>query len=294
MKVVHEKASEVNEILESGISRKIGEGSFVGLKRIQTPEDQIEWLKHIYAYRYAKRPAKGRSVLDIGCGSGYGAHMLSKKSAYVIGIDLWKEGIRYCHQKHGRKSSFLVTSGLNLPFKDNSFDFVTSFQVIEHIDPSSTLKYLTEIKRVLKNGGVVMISTPNKRLRLLLFQKPWNPDHKKEYDAKHLEKILEKVFEKVEILGLFATRNAYLIEYNRVKQNPLSVYIINPLAQISGTYFSSFFNILKRSLTKSKAMQRQRAKKNTSYNYSMKDFRTSRQNLNSSIDLYGICAKNHK
>jgi 2-polyprenyl-3-methyl-5-hydroxy-6-metoxy-1,4-benzoquinol methylase len=113
MKVIHEKASEVNEILENGISREIGEDSFVGLKRIQTPEDQIEWLKHAYAYRYAKRLAKDRFVLDIGCGSGYGAHMLSKKSAYVIGIDLWKERIR--------------EKGYHAPYKYHPLTVISSF-----------------------------------------------------------------------------------------------------------------------------------------------------------------------
>ena len=201
MKDIYEKASPVREKRKGVIlRRRIGEGSFVGLKRIYNkPEELVEWLKHLYAYRYAECFAEGKSVLDVGCGTGYGIHELLTKASDTIGIDIWKEGIYYCHQEYGKKNVFLMASGLNLPFRDNSFDLAVSFQVIEHIDPDIVINYLIEIKRSLKNNGIFIVSTPNRRLRLLPFQKPWNPDHKKEYDAKNLGQVLKKSFENVEI-----------------------------------------------------------------------------------------------
>ena len=209
MESIHEAISSERGTL----TRKIGEGSFVGFKRVNTPEDLVEWLRHLHAYRWAENFAEGKYVLDVGCGIGYGANELSTKASAVVAIDFWKEGIYYCHQNYGKNLSPVIASAIKLPFKDNSFDLVVSFQVIEHITPKQVVTYLNEIKRVLRPGGTFIVTTPNKLLRLLPFQKPWNPDHKKEYNAKELENILRRVFKKVEILGLFASKDAYLVEY---------------------------------------------------------------------------------
>jgi SAM-dependent methyltransferase len=106
---------------------------------------------------------------------------------------------------------------------------VTSFQVIEHIEGKDVNRLLREVSRVLKDDGVFIVTTPNRGLRLLPFQKPWNPEHKKEYDYKEFEIILKKFFSNVQIFGLFATKDVYYIEYRRVKQNPFIVYLLKPL-----------------------------------------------------------------
>lgn len=285
------KSSQVMETSRKTIlRRKIGEGSFIGLKRVyNTPEELVQWLKHLYAYRYAKRFAEGKSVLDIGCGTGYGIHELSAEASDAIGIDIWKEGIYYCHQEYGKKSSFLIASGLNLPFRDNTFDLAVSFQVMEHIDPDIVINYLEEMKRSLKNNGRFIVSTPNRRLRLLPFQKPWNPDHKKEYDGQELQNILKRVFEKVDVSGLFARKDAYLVENNRVKQSPFLVY---PFLIVKHILPSYFIGTLKRFVTKRREIkQKTKRFKNMTHNLSLKDFQTSRQNLEVCIDLYGVCIK---
>jgi ubiquinone/menaquinone biosynthesis C-methylase UbiE len=287
------KNIQETESCERGtLRRKIGEGSFVGFKRVSTAEELVEWLKHLYAYMYVENFAEGKIVLDMGCGTGYGTNELSTKASLVVGSDIWKEGIRYCHQNYGRKASFSVASGTKLPFKGNSFDLVVSFQVIEHIDPKMMDCYLKEITRVLKNDGRFIVSTPNKRLRLLPFQKPWNADHKKEYDAKELRNVLKTAFEKVEILGLFATKDAYVVEYYRVKQNPFFVYSINPIASAVKHILSPLLiNALKIIMVERRKNNEKTKITNMGYNFSLRDFRTSRRNLESCIDLYGICVK---
>jgi ubiquinone/menaquinone biosynthesis C-methylase UbiE len=66
--------------------------------------------------------------------------------------------------------------------------------------------FIQEIRRVLKRGGIFMLSTPNKKLRLLPLQKPRNIEHQKEYDYKEMRKLLKKFFKQIKITGLFATK----------------------------------------------------------------------------------------
>jgi ubiquinone/menaquinone biosynthesis C-methylase UbiE len=172
-------------------------------KKWNSIEQYIEFLRHFMAYEYAEKFVKGKSVLEIGCGTGYGANQLSRFASNVIAIDVSRKCIRYCHTKHKKgKMTFLHASGLSIPLKDSSVDVALSFQVIEHIEPRKVRDYLTEIKRVLNDEGVFVISTPNKKLRLLPFQRPWNPQHRKEYSYREFKKTLRNVFENVEVYGL--------------------------------------------------------------------------------------------
>ena len=84
------------------------------------------------------------------------------------------------------------------PFKeipDNSFDRVISFQVIEHIKDDEA--FLIEIKRVLKPGGLAIVTTPN--INFTLTRNPW---HQREYQCDELKKLAENIFSKVEIQGI--------------------------------------------------------------------------------------------
>ncbi len=89
------------------LRRRTGEGSFIGIKiEYNTQEELVQWLKHLYAYRYAERFVEDKSVLDVGCGTGYGIYALSNKASKTVGIDIWKEGIYYCHQQYSEKTLF--------------------------------------------------------------------------------------------------------------------------------------------------------------------------------------------
>ena len=271
---------------ESFLKQKVGEGSFMGVKHPKTSEEMVEWLRHLYAYKFASGFAERKSVLDVGCGTGYGICEVSDKASTVIGVDIWKERVRYAHGEYGNRSSFLVASALNLPFRDSCFDLITSFQVIEHVE--DVVQYLHEIKRVLKDEGMFIVSTPNRKLRLLPFQKPWNPEHKKEYDAKELNRVLRSVFKNSKVLGLSATREVYLIEYRRVHQNPLFVYVLNPLLYIVEDIVPKLFLSTMKRIIISKTVKAKTPIK--SQNVSIGDFKLS-QNLDSCLDIYGICRK---
>lgn len=92
-------------------------------------------LGHMASYREALRYAFGRRVLDVGCGSGYGAFFLASYSANSVdAIDIHEGALDYARQVYAHpRLRFSRGSALNLPFPDESFDFVFSSQVIEHI-----------------------------------------------------------------------------------------------------------------------------------------------------------------
>jgi ubiquinone/menaquinone biosynthesis C-methylase UbiE len=278
--------------LEHGISlkRKPGEGSFVGIRKPIKPGELAEWFRHLYAYRYATNFAHKGVVLDIGCGAGYGVNELSVVAQTIIGIDIWRDGIYYAHRKYMGNGNYLIASALNLPFRDSCFDLVTSFQVIEHIEGKDVNRLLTQVSRVLKDDGVFIVTTPNRRLRLLPFQKPWNPEHKKEYDYKEFEIILKKFFSNVQIFGLFATKDVYYVEYRRVKQDPFIVYLLKPLYSMMKIVPGISFKIVRKIINIRKISERRRKNNKilTSLKISLNDFKLSTKSLDSSLDLYGM------
>ena len=262
------------------------------------PVELVQRYRLIYAYKFASRFAYRKVVLDVGCGAGYGVYELSKVAQLAVGIDISREKIIFSHLKYGDNASFIVASALNLPFRKCSFYIVTSFQVIEHINPKMVNTYLNEIKYVLKDDGMFILSTPNKRLRLLPLQKPWNPEHWKEYDEKELRRILKPVFPNIKIYGLSATKTIYMTEYNRVKQNPFKIYIIQPLANIISKLHlpiiivsllkASYLRITRAYLSKLKS------KEVSNLNFRdivLENFYFTRENLKSCLDFYAVCKK---
>jgi ubiquinone/menaquinone biosynthesis C-methylase UbiE len=263
-------------------------------KKWDNIEQYIEYLRHFMAYKYVKKFVKGKSVLEIGCGTGYGANYLSHFVSDIAAIDISKKCVTYCHIKHKKeKLNFLQASGLNIPLKDCSIDVAVSFQVIEHIEPKKVGDYLSEIKRVLKDGGVFVASTPNKKLRLLPFQRPWNPEHKKEYNHSNFKKTLSSIFEEVKVYGLKGSEEIQSIERNRVKQNPFNVYVIRPLIPLSRRMLP--YRILFQLKRMKKSVVRDR-KKHRSISKSGKKIRIDDFKLLSDcpkdcLDFYGICKK---
>lgn len=101
---------------------------------------------------------KGKRVLDLGCGSGINTQTLRKSGADVSGIDFSREMIETA-RKEFPDIDFRVGSALELPYRDNEFDIVVAFLVMEHIKELS--KAFAEVFRVLKPGGVFVFSTGN-------------------------------------------------------------------------------------------------------------------------------------
>lgn len=100
------------------------------------------------------------TVLDAGCGTGLSTHLLSQKKRRVVGIDLSELFLREGIQK-GPDRNFLLAAAdiLNLPFQDETFDWVGSYLVVEFLP--DVQRGLSEMIRVLRKGGILLIATPN-------------------------------------------------------------------------------------------------------------------------------------
>ncbi len=136
-------------------------------------------LMHIATYNYALNYAKGKRVLDFGCGSGYGSYELAKVAKYVTAVDISSEAIEFAKENYKRENLLYCTIS---ELFEEKFDIITSFQVIEHV--SNDKEYLENLKNLLIPGGYLFISTPDKASRLFFgIQKPWNIFHLKEYSV---------------------------------------------------------------------------------------------------------------
>jgi SAM-dependent methyltransferase len=134
-------------------------------------------------------------VLEVGCGEGRGIDLVIEKVKSYTAIDKIEPVIQKLSKKYPVGKFLSGNIPPLYPFADNSFDFVISFQVIEHIEDDHL--FLKEINRVLRPGGTAWITTPNRPLSLS--RNPW---HIREYTAKELTDIALNYFSGVEMKGI--------------------------------------------------------------------------------------------
>jgi 2-polyprenyl-3-methyl-5-hydroxy-6-metoxy-1,4-benzoquinol methylase len=137
-------------------------------------------------------------VLDIGCGEGHFAEVLVRDGAEVVAIDVAEEPLRRARARHPALDVRLVEPEAPLPLEDASFDVVWAGETIEHV--ADTSQWLSEVRRVLRSGGLVLLSTPDhgplSRLRLALsrkaFEAHFDPrsDHLRFYTRRVLADLL--------------------------------------------------------------------------------------------------------
>jgi SAM-dependent methyltransferase len=181
---------------------------------VLSASDHVLRLIHLKAYADAAVQCAGRTVLDVGCNDGYGTVILAPGARSVAGVDVSSHAIESARRRPGAEAiDFRVVGGAGLPFPDESFDVVTAFQVIEHVpDPRS---FIAELRRIVRVGGVVLITTPNAAIRLDPGMTPWNPYHVREFTADELRSELASTFEDVDVRGLFGPPAVASIELAR-------------------------------------------------------------------------------
>lgn len=179
--------------------------------------DYILYLRHLFAYETAAaRLRRSDAVLDIGCGAGYGTSILSRHSQHAIGVDVSASAVQSATAAYGSEvCSFSTYDGTRVPFADGRFGAATSFQTLEHV--SADEQFVADAARVLKRGGLFVLTTPNRTTRLRENQPPWNRFHVREYSSRQLESLLAAHFTTVDLLGVRASARIEAIENARVE-----------------------------------------------------------------------------
>ncbi|MHA7772267.1 class I SAM-dependent methyltransferase [Roseibium sp. M-1] len=138
-------------------------------KRWRTEEGRADWLRPEEDVAGLIETLQGQGpvrALDLGCGVGRHALAFARAGFETHAMDLSEAGLAEL-QKSAQVSGLTVETHLApmtaLPFEDNSFDYVLSFNVIYHGDPSIVRTAIAEIARVLKSGGVYQGTMLSKR-----------------------------------------------------------------------------------------------------------------------------------
>lgn len=163
---------------------------FVGRRRIL--------LSILDRYLPPAPAGRDRRILDVGCGTGT---MLAHLAQYGVteGVDADSNAVRFCHRRGVSRVSHLTTD--ELPFAAREFDLVTAFDVLEHVEDD--LGMLREIERVLRPGGMLLLSVPAYRFL-------WGPHdeinhHKRRYVSRHVRERLREAGLAVERVSYFNT-----------------------------------------------------------------------------------------
>ena len=177
------------------------------------PEPILEWtgeryvpevsgnirLEHLHRYLLARELSRGRRILDIACGEGYGSGMLSEVASAVVGIDIVPQVVEHARRRYQRPNlSFAAGSCTAIPLTDQSIDVVVCFETLEHHDQHDAM--ISELRRVLRPDGLIVISSPN-RTEYSEIPGYENPFHVRELDQGEFVALLRSQFTNTHLIG---------------------------------------------------------------------------------------------
>jgi SAM-dependent methyltransferase len=172
-----------------------------------TGERFLPWIRnatlayeHLHRYAFAARFAKGKRVLDLGSGEGYGANILALTASFVMGVDIDGEAIRHASDKYRKDNLRFEVGGFDrVPvIEAGSFDLIVCFEAIEHVPNHDEL--LIEVKRLLRPNGLFIVSTPNKSVYRNESPEE-NPYHVSELEPEEFRQLLLRYFRETRLLG---------------------------------------------------------------------------------------------
>ncbi|MDO9153718.1 MAG: class I SAM-dependent methyltransferase [Paludibacter sp.] len=138
-------------------------------------------LEHLNRYYFVvnQLDLSDKIVVDLASGEGYGSNILSEYALKVIGIDINNQAVEHANSVYSKENlKFIQGDAAKIPLKENSADVFVSFETIEHHDKHEQM--LTEIKRVLKPDGILVMSSPDKYYYTDL------PDYHNQFHVKEL------------------------------------------------------------------------------------------------------------
>jgi SAM-dependent methyltransferase/glycosyltransferase involved in cell wall biosynthesis len=185
----------------------------LNMKTDSDPESHLPWtgeryipgitgeieLEHVHRYLLAREYAENKDVLDIACGEGFGSAILGETARSVMGVDIATEAVKHAairYRSHNIK--FRQGSCAEIPLADDTIDLVVSFETIEHHDEHKAM--MAEIKRVLRPGGVLIISSPDKKEYSVL-PNYHNPFHVRELFKEEFEDLIRANFKNLSLIS---------------------------------------------------------------------------------------------
>lgn len=172
---------------------------FTGERVVPGAVEPDLWNEHFARYLFGGRLARGKRVLDLACGTGYGAAELARSATTVYAVDVAPDAVSHARCNYPAPNlHFLQADCRNLPFRDASIDLIIAFELIEHLRDATAL--LAEARRLLSPSGQLVISTPNiayyNETRRL--HGP-NPFHEHEFTYDEFEQALRAHFPQVSL-----------------------------------------------------------------------------------------------
>lgn len=152
--------------------------------------------EHLHRYHFARQFVRGKHVLDVASGEGFGAEILATDAASVRGVDVDAATVEHAARRYPA-AAFAVDDATRLDsVPDDAVDVVVAFEVIEHLADHDQM--LEAVRRVLRPGGLLVISTPNKAIYSAPGNPP-NPFHVRELALEEFEALLSRSFAHVQL-----------------------------------------------------------------------------------------------
>ena len=165
--------------------------AFTGERMTPDHTGQVEF-EHLHRYFFAREFCRGKDVLDIASGEGYGSAYLAQVAGAVVGVELSEEMVAHAQASYRRPNlEFRQGDARHLAFPDDRFDVVISFETIEHFFDQT--EFLDEIRRVLRPDGVLLISSPDRDIYSPV-DGAVNPFHIKELSRREFEELIRERF----------------------------------------------------------------------------------------------------
>jgi ubiquinone/menaquinone biosynthesis C-methylase UbiE len=252
-------------------------------RALKDDANNVTYQRCQYAYEYVTPLIKGKTVLDVGCGLAYGTALMAESAASIVGVDYDQSVVddnstRYSHIKN---LSFQRVTVPPLPFADESFEVVTTFQFIEHIHPRR--EFMKECIRVLKPGGKLYVTTPNTKRSLAR-----NPFHIHEYTFEEMKNEVSTLTKNFELEGLNGNQKVrqYYEENGKFVRSILKWDIFGLHKILPASVVSAPYNLIT-SLMRNKLKD----KVKTTTDITTNDFFLQKDDLDDTWDIYLIVSK---
>jgi ubiquinone/menaquinone biosynthesis C-methylase UbiE len=154
----------------------------------EVEDGTVQYFDHVRRYLYAQQFVDGARVLDIACRAGYGSQILRAGRAHqVVSVDISFSALDYARSQWP-DSSFAQGDAMQLALADASFDVIVTFETLEHLPEPQ--RFLAEARRLLRPGGYLLLSTPNREMTSPGSSTPYSPYHTFEPTLEELHALL--------------------------------------------------------------------------------------------------------